>query len=1040
MNKIAEWFVHNPIAANLLMILIIGGGLLSISGIDKRFFPESSTNKITVTTAYPGAGPAEVEQQLCMRIEEAVDDLTGIEEMVSTAREGSCTVTLDVELDYDSQRLLNDVKSRVDGINTFPAGAERPLVSEVLFKSRDISMVLAGDIGEANLKELGEQIRDEVSALPNVQIVDLMEPRLYEVAIEVSEQDLRRYGLRFDDVVNAVKKSSLNLPAGKIRSKDGDIQLQTRAQGYVAADFERIVLVRKTDGTQVLLGDVASINDGFAEKDIFARFNNMPTLSLNIYNTSSPNILATSEEVNRYIEEKQAELPPGVTLIPWRDMSNAFKDRLGTLASNGLGGLVLVFILLMLFLRPRLAFWVCAGIAVAFLGTLMMMPVVNASFNMLTMFSFILILGIVVDDAIIVGEAVHSSQQAGTPAEKGAIQGTQLVLKPVFFAVFSTMVFFATFFFLPGDWAGPSQIAKIVVLALTFSLIESMFILPAHLAHMKPEVKNPSNIVLRKFEQVRASCAQGMVDFANNIYRPFLELCMEWKGLTIVSFIMALFMVVTLMAGGWIQSTFWPRVPVDSMRVNINLPEGGPFAEVVNTMDRVEQAGMRLREEINSESEMPFIGNLESVSNTNGLMVTMELLNVNDRDFTNEELKEKWQEYIGEIPSAETYNFNYTMLPISKPIELQLCGPDAQTLIAATTELKAELARYPGVHNIRDTLDNPRSEIQLKLKPQAETLNITLADLANQVRRGFYGEEVQRIPRMREDVRVMVRYPKNERNSETFLREMRIRTPDGSEVPFETVADIEYVPSYQVINRTDRKRTAKVTADLYPGNASKEEITFGVMDKKRDELEQKYRGLEILVKGEQSDSAEFLETFQRLIFLATLIIYGLMAVAFKSYLQPLLVVIAVPFGLMGALIGHLLLGLPLSMLSFLGIIACAGVVVNDNLVLIDRVNRLRDSGLSLKPALMQAAQNRFRPIILTSLTTFIGLVPIMMETSTQAQFLIPMVVSLAFGVLMATLVTLIFVPVLYLKADKVKRGISYRLSRLLGSISKSLEA
>lgn len=1023
MNRIVEWFVHNPIAANLLMVMILLGGVNSIFSINKQFFPSENTNQVIVSLAYPGASPAEVEKQICVRIEEAVHDLNGIEEINSVAREGVGTVTIKVESGYDSQRLLNEVKSRVDAINTFPVEAERPQITESLFQVRIVSLALAGDIGEANLKELGAQLRDEIASLPGIQLVDLREPRDYEVSIEVSELALRRYGLRFDDVVNAVRNSSLNLPAGKLRTVDGDIQLQTRGQGYVAADFETIILLSKNDGTRVLLGDVANVVDGFAEQDVYARFNDKPSLALNVYVTGDPNVLKTSEVVRDYVDAVQSRLPEGVELLAWRDMSDAYRDRMGTLVSNGLGGLLLVFVVLMFFLRPLLAFWVCAGIAVAFLGTIWILPATGAALDMITMFSFILILGIVVDDAIIVGESVHTHQQGGLKGAQGAIVGTQVVLKPVWFAVMSTMVFFVPYFFLPGDWNGPTMIPRVVLVALTFSLIESMFILPAHLAHMRPESDSNWRFPgAARLEGIRHRTATAMTDFAANRYRPFLETCMAWKGLTITIFVMALLVTSSFWFGGWLQTSFFPRVPVDFIRANVTLPEGSPFEDVVATMEQVENAAIELKRDINGE--LSFIGNIESVSNTNGVMVTVELTNTDQRGQSNQELKEMWQEAIGVIPLAEEFDISFTMIPISKPIVFELSSPRVEDITAVTTELRQLLARYDGVHNVRDTLDRPRPEIELRLKPEAEFLDITLADLARQVRRGFYGEEVQRIPRTREDVKVMVRYPDAERNSEDYLRNMRIRTPSGREVPFETVAEVVYVPGYQQIKRIDRKRVSTVSADLSPGYASAGAISASILRENRARWLQQYPGFEITMKGEQSDQAEFVGAMAWLMLMALVVIYGMMAIAFRSYFQPILVLVSIPFGLMGAIIGHVMLGIEISMFSLLGIIACAGVVVNDNLVLIDKINRLREQSLSLQKAIAEAAQDRFRPIMLTSITTFIGLTPIMLETSVQAKFLIPMVVSLAFGVLLATLVTLIFVPVLYLKLVRIKTGVN----------------
>lgn len=1025
MKRIVEWFINNTIAANLLMVVIFAGGISSFSKIDKQFFPDQKLNKISVSVIYPGAGPREVETQIVMRIEEAVDSLDGIDEINSVSREGSGIVTIDVEDGYDSQRLLNNVKSRIDAINTFPVEAERPQVTELAWKSRMVSVALAGNLSEKSLKELGESLRDQLSALPDVALVELRQPRDYEVSIEISESELRRYGLRFDDVVNAINTSSLNLPAGKIRSEGGDIQLQTRSQAYVDADFENIVLISRIDGAQVFLGDVATVTDGFAEIDVASRFNDKPALNLDVYVTTRPDVLKTSEQVNNFVEKIRPQLPPTVEIHVWRDMSVSFKGRMGMLFSNGLSGLLLVFVVLMLFLRPLLAFWVCMGIGVSFIGAFWLLPYTGISLNMISLFGFILILGILVDDAIIVAESIHSHQQGGEPGRLGAITGTAAVIAPVWFAVISTMIFFAPMYFLAGDNAAPKQLPVVVILALSFSLLEAMLILPSHLAQMGPE-KGYSNPLVARFENMRQRLSNAMTDFASNTYRPFLEKCMEWRGLTLASFMMALIISLGLLAGGWLESSFFPKVPADYVVANVSLAEGGPFSDVEAVLDKVEGAAKQIKQEYNDETKTR-IGNIEAVGYNNSVRVTLGILDIESSDISAYDVKVLWEQYVGELPMAEDFDISFTTIPVGKPIEFLLSAPDGKTLRQVSEELKTELGLYPGVFNVRDSLESPRTEIELRLKPQAETLNLSLADLASQVRRGFYGEEVQRIPRLREDVKVMVRYPLSERRSEDFLREMRIRTPDGKEVPFETVAAIDYVPSYTEIERRDRRRIATVTADLQPGFSSAKAIMLSVFERKEIQWESTYPGFKLVTDGEELQRLEFVESLKDLFLFAMIVIFGLIAVAFKSYWQPLLVLSAVPFGFMGAILGHLVMGLEISMFSLMGILATAGVVVNDNLVLIDRVNHLRDKGVSLKNALLEGAQNRFRPIILTSITTFIGLLPIMAETSIQAMFLKPMVTSLAFGVALATIVTLIFTPILYLVLEGIKNSLQAKL-------------
>jgi len=1014
-----RWFVHNPIAANLLMVFLLVGGALAIPGLDKQFFPDFELNIVSVTLPYPGAGPSEVEQQICLRIEEAVHDLNGIKEIRSTAKQGLGTVLVKAEPGYDIQRLSAEVRSRVDAITTFPADAERPVVTELAHRHHMAVVTLAGRLNERDLKELGEELRDDLSAQPYVSVVELVSPRPYEVSVEVSELDLRRYGLTFADVVNAIRGSSLNLPAGVIKASDGDIQLQTRGQAYNRQDFESIPLLSTRDGTQLTVGDVATVRDGFEDVDVSKRFNDKPSYDLHVYVTSHPNTLATSESVQAWIEKTRAQLPPDVELVLWRDTADLFKGRAETLVKNGIGGLVLVFLLLMLFLRPLLALWVCAGIAVAFMGTFLLLPYTGVSLNMISLLAFILILGIVVDDAIIVGESVYSHQSAGEVGQEGAVNGTRSVLKPVMFAVISTMIFAAPMLILPGDMASAGvPIPVVIILALTFSLIESTLILPSHLAYMKP--LRPSRYAFfRQLEHVRLKFSDGMTHFASNIYRPFLERSLNVNLVVIAAFLVALMLSLALWGGGWLKKGFFPAINADAAFAEITLPEGGAFRETLRVLQQVEAAAQQLKSEYNSDPQYAgeeIIGYIAARASGNEIEVNIQVPSdaVDVKD-----VAARWRELIGDVGPVESLHIDYTINERGKPITLMMASPSLEDLRSVSNYLREVLESYPGVYNVHDSLQSPREEIELGLKPAAENLSVTLADLARQVRQAFYGAEAQRIPRTKEDVKVMVRYPEDERVSVDNLSEMRVRTPAGEEVPFDTVAEVHYRPGYLTIDRLDRKRTLEITADVLPGTSDPRTVVNDVVTNHLPGLQQAHEGLTMDLEGELQEEDEFLGALLEYMGLSMLIVYALMAIPFRSYFQPLLVLTAVPFGIMGAIFGHWIFSWQVSMFSLLGVIAASGVVVNDNLVLIDRINQLRDQGHALREALLQGAQDRFRPIVLTSLTTFVGLMPIMAETSVQAQFIIPMVISLAFGVLFATGVTLLLVPSLYLCGEQV---------------------
>ena len=1014
-----SWFIRNPIAANLLMVLLIIGGLMTVPSLDKQFFPTPEINQVSVTMPFPGAGPAEVEEQICIRVEEAIHDLTGIKEIRSIAQQGMGTILIEAAQDYPVQRLTADIKTRVDAIDTFPSDAERPVVTELTYRHLMAVVALAGDLDEYELKELGETLRDELARQPYVSVVDLQTTKPYEVSVDISEAALRRYGLSFENVVSAIQGASLNLPAGAIKSREGDVRVQTRGQAYDRADFERIVLFTKRDGTELLLGDVADIHDGFADWDLNVSFDGRPSLEMYVYVTSSPDVLRTSDTVRQWVAKRQPSLPPGVELSVWRDSAKDFSGRVDTLLKNGIGGLLLVGIVLVLFLRPKLAFWVGTGIAVAFLGTLFMVKYTGVSLNMVSLFAFLLVLGIVVDDAIIVGEAIHTHQTRGEFGERGALLGVHSVVKPVMFAVISTMVFFFPMMMMPGEWAVAARaIPVVVILALAFSLVECLLILPAHLAHLGPE-KPATNPLMKRVEQWRRVCAEGMLNFARYRYRPFLARSLSQHYLVAAVFFVAFVFSIALYGGGWLKTAFFPRVNSDYVYANVEMPEGGPYAVTELLRDRMLAAAEDLKLEWNQRDEfqdIPAVSHVSAVSEANRIQMVIGTVS---EDVDTEELARDFRERVGSVPEAKSIRMDFTIRDPGKPIKLVLASRSTEELTGVVPEVRRALASYPGVFDISDSFDSARDEVVLELKPAAEGLGITLSQVARQVRQAFYGAEAQRIPRGREDVKVMVRYPESERRSIGNLDDMYIRTPAGVEVPFQTVASYRIEPGYQKLERLDRMRTLEVEADVSWDGATPLEVVTAVIEDWLPQWQQRYPGLQLKLDGELQEEAEFQRAMLKYMVLAMLVIFGLMAIAFRSYWQPFLVLTAIPFGIMGAIFGHALLNWQISIFSMMGVIACAGVVVNDNLVLIDRVNTLRGEGLTLREAVLQAGEDRFRPIILTSLTTFVGLLPIMSETSVQAQFLIPMVTSLAFGVLFATGVTLVLVPSLYLIGEDV---------------------
>jgi multidrug efflux pump subunit AcrB len=1030
-SRLIQWFTENSIAANLLMLSIIIGALFSLKTINKEVFPTREQNFIEINMAYPGAGPSEVEQQVTIRIEESIADVSGIYQIKSSSNQGYGSVNAEIIEGYDPEKVLNQIKARIDAIITFPGNAERATVKRRLRRIELMFLVIYGDVDELALKEHAQQVRDDISLLDGIALVEIRGMRADEVSVEISEYSMRRYNLTFDQVAKAIRESSLNLPAGLIKSQFGDIQVQSRSQAYTADDFADIVIVSRADGSQLLLADIASINDGFSEQNVDMRFDDKPALYIRAYLGDNPDVIQTSQEVRDYIKQASELLPPGMEVAITYEMKELFDSRLGLLLDNTVSGLLLVFIVLMLFLRPALAVWVCVGISTAFCGALWFLPYFGVSINMISMFAFLMVLGIVVDDAIIVGESIYSCQQDGLNGNAAAAGGAKRVALPVFFAVISTMIFFLPFLDAPPAMIAMTKpMSMVVILCLLFSLIESMFILPAHLANLKPE-RESQYLPLRKLAQIRAKFAGGLTHIGDNYYQPVLSKMLNNCVATASAFLIAFLLSIAVVAGSWFTSSFLPNVPSDAVIVNITMPEGSPFHETRAIAQRVSEAAEIIRidpQMLALNDDQPFITEVSQSATDNTIFVFVGMEGGDKRLVSPKQLAARMRELIGPLPTAKTYSLDWNIARADADIRfnLSVLANDLVSQRTAVDNVTQALASYPGVFNVRSSLDTARTEVELSAKAYANTLGISQRDIAAQVRQGFYGEEVQRIPRAREDVKVMLRYPVAERSSLDQLGDMRIRSKDGVEIPLTNVAEIDMVPAFTSIQRIDRKRNISITAELDEGFDATQTIV-ALKAANNADWQRQFAGFSLQVDGNMKSQSEFGASMLKGFIMSLFVIYALMAIAFRSYAQPLLILTAIPFGFMGAIIGHLIMGEHnISMLSILGFLACAGVVVNDNLVLLDRINQLRAQGKTALEAVTNAGRDRFRAIILTSLTTFIGLMPILFETSLQAQFLIPMVISLSFGVLFATSVTLILVPSLYLLGTKIGARIVWR--------------
>jgi multidrug efflux pump subunit AcrB len=1039
-EALITWFARNSVAANLLMVILLAGGLFTTFTIKKEIQPRIETNYINVTVPFLGATPLDVEEGVVVKIEEAIQDIEGIEEIVSTARRNSGQVMVEVHADYEVTDLMDQVKNRVDAISTFPDNTEKPVISRTQFQQQVVILTVFGEVDERTLKEYAKQVRNEVVTLPGVTRAEILGGRPYEISIEVSEFTLQGYGMTLSEVAQAVRRGSLDLSAGAIRAESGDILVRTKGQAYVGRDFENIVIRTNPDGTRVLLKDIATIRDAFVETDRYSEYNGKPAISIRVLSVGNQSELDISRTVHDFVDGKKARLPDEIGIAAWADVSYYLKGRLDMMLKNLVMGAALVFLTLALFLRLKLAFWVMVGLPIAFMGAFFVMPLVDVTVNMLSLFGFILVLGIVVDDAIIIGESAYTNMRAKGHSVDNIVEGVHRVLVPATFGVLTTIAAFLPILLVTGI-SGQffAAIGWVVILCLMFSLVESKLILPAHLAHMK--VKHYESDTHNVFIRFQRFFSEGLHHFVDDVYAPFLNRALRHRYLTLSVFVSMLILSIGLIAGGILRTVFFPDLTSDFLQVQLEMNEGTPANHTHDALSRIQEALWEVDAEVSAEQGLESGAVVSHVlafarNDTSGEIIT-ELVKENDDVITGPEVLRRWRERVGTIPGVKTLGFEGATGPGGgAAISLQLIGTNIDQVGRAASDLEQRIRQYEGVFDVRNAYESGTPEIKLNIKPEAEVLGLTLSDLARQVRAGFYGEEVQRVQRGQDEVKVMVRFPRDERDSVGYLENMRIRTPDGGQVPFHAVAEVERTRSPTTIRRYDRERSVRVSAEVDKENYEPGKITADILSKELPEVLASYPGVRHRLSGATQSQQEVTQDLVKGALFAVFLIYALMAIPLRSYSQPLIIMSVIPFGVIGALIGHLLLDIPVSLMSFFGIIARAGVVVNDSLILVDFVNRERRLGVPLIQAVNDAARKRFRAILLTSLTTFFGLIPIVLETSLQAQIVIPMAASLAFGILFATVITLFLIPALYMILDDFakwwKEALSHALPGRLG--------
>ncbi len=1023
------WMAGNSVAANLVMLVLLVGGFLWGTQIKQEVFPEFDLDFVTVSVAYPGASPEEVEQGIILAVEEAVQGLDGVEEVTATAKEGSGVVKVEMITGGSLQRLAQDIQSEVDRITTFPEEAEEPRV-EIGSRQREVlSVVVYGEASEKVLRDTVEMVRDGLLQMEDITQVELQGVRDLEISIEVSQAKLRSYNLTLRDIADKVKALAVELPGGGIKTSGGEILVRMKERRDFGREFARIPIIASNDGTQVFLEDIAVIRDGFVDTDTYATYNGLPAAMISVYRVGEQTPMSVATAVKEYLKNYSHNLPAGLKTAVHHDRSTIYNQRLELMVRNGFLGLLLVFVLLGLFLETRLAFWVAMGIPISFLGSLLFLPAMGISINMISMFAFIIALGIVVDDAIVVGENIYKYRQAGMPALEAAISGAREVAMPVTFSILTNIAAFLPLYFVPGIMGKVFRtIPVVVVTVFIISLVESLFVLPAHLGHRKEKDRKGFHIWLHHRQQAFSAWFMRQV---RERYGPLLHLCLRHRYVVLAAGLALLLIVVGYMKSGRMGMSMFPRVESDYAYAGATLPYGVAVKKTEAVERRLVEAAHRIAEENGGEQ---LVEGIFAMINGNLSEVRVMLTPPQQRPLSTAEFTRLWRQKIGAIPGVEILNFQSDRGGPGSGSELsvELSHRDLDLLEKAAGQLAVDLQRFPNVKDIDDGFSWGKEQVDFKIRPEGQALGLTSRGIANQIRNSFYGAEALRQQRGRNEVRVMVRLPEEERLSEYNLEELILRSPSGVEVPLREAVTVQRGRAYTEISRRAGRRIITVTADVDP-HYQAGMILSSIQKDVLPVLMENFPGLNYSFEGKQADISESMENLVRGLLLALIVIYALLAVPFKSYTQPAIVMLAIPFGIVGAVIGHLLMGYTLSVMSMLGVVALSGVVVNDSLVLIDFANRMRKKGKTAGQAIHAAGITRFRPVMLTTLTTFGGLAPMIFETSRQARFLIPMALSLGFGVLFATLITLIIVPAGYLAMEDIQGWLHRKVKQLFES-------
>lgn len=1020
-----SWMAGHPVAANLLMLAFILGGLMFLTKIKQEVYPEFEIDAVSISIAYPGASPEEVEKGMLLAIEDAVSGLDGIDEVRSVASEGNGTVTVEAMADADLQRLTQEIQKEVERITTFPVDAEEPKITVMTRKRQVLTLVIHGHAQERVLHEVAEQFRDRLLQDPGITQVELEGVRPLEISIDVPQENRRRYGLSLAEIAQRIQNASVELPGGSVKTSTGEILIRMKERKDYGQQFAHIPIITAANGSQVLLGDIATITDGYEDTDYTADYNDEPAVMVQVYSVGEQTPIQVSEAVKRHIDWANVQLPDGLSADIRYDASEQYAQRVDLLMRNSAMGLALVFIVLALFLELRLAFWVMMGIPTAFLGSFLILPTLGVSLNMISLFAFIIALGIVVDDAIVIGENIYHYRQQGMPPLLAAIQGARDLAAPVTFSILTNIATFMPLFFIPGMMGKIFfMIPMVVIVVFLLSLFECLFVLPNHVGHLK-DVEKSGVMYWIHCQQQRFS--RAFKHWVQESYGPFLDLLLRHRYLTLIAAFSLLVATLSYALSGRMGMSMFPKTEADFARVTVMMPYGTPIEKTQAVAQKIVDAARATTADIKDGDKL-IRGIFKEVgkdgeSHKALIRAYLAAPEIREKIISTEQFNLQWRERVGDIVGVDSLLFESDAggPGSGSSLTIELNHQDITLLQKASNQLADALRAYPIVKDVDNGFSPGKQQLDFTILPEGKSLGLTAQSVARQVRNAFYGAEVLRQQRGRNELKVMVRPPKEERISERNIENLLIWTSTGKEIPLREVVHIERGHAYMEINRHHGRRNVQVKANVTPRSKAGEILN----DLKATELPrllEQYPGLQYSFEGQQADMAESMGSLKLSFVFAILAIYALLAIPLQSYVLPLIVIVSIPFGVIGAIFGHLLMDYDLSIISVLGIVALSGVVVNDSLVLIDHAIYLQKGSSKTAAEIIKAAAiQRFRAIILTTLTTFCGIMPMIFETSRQARMLIPMAISMGFGILFATLITLILIPSLYLVVDDIRK-------------------